>query len=87
MSRFVSVGKFSFISAGVNIVGHRAIGKSVYIGAKCTINADISDNVLIDSSAFIKNPISENSVVSVKSELNLINYKTSEILRTILGKF
>ena len=87
MSRFVSVGKFSFVSAGVNIIGHRAVGKNVYIGAKCTINADISDNVFIDSSAFIKNPISENSVVSVKTELNLINYKTSEILRTILGKF
>lgn len=84
VSRFVSVGKYSFISAGVNIVGHRSIGKNVYVGAKCTINADISNNVLLDSSIFIKQHIPENSVVSVKSEIDILTYKSSNKLKMML---
>lgn len=64
VSRFVEVGDYSFISASVNIIGNKKIGKSNYLGAKSTINANIGSGCLIGTGTIVKKDIPDNSMVT-----------------------
>ncbi len=86
VSRFVSVDDYTFISASVNIVGNRKIGKSVYLGAKATINANLQDNILVDSAVLIKMDIESNAIVSSTVVPNILKYPSVDKMQMMLAR-
>ncbi len=87
ISRFVEIDDFTFISSSVNITGNKKIGRSVYLGVKSTLNANVGDNVLVSSGTIIKNDVPANSIVSNTVGQNVITVDSTEELQTILGDF
>ena len=87
ISRYVTVGDYSFVSATVNIVGNRSIGKSVYLGAKATINANIDDCTLVDSATLVRKTAPQFSIVSLKSDSSdAINFNSREKMQRLLQR-
>lgn len=87
VSRYVHVGSYSFVSASVNIVGGCQLGKSLYLGAKSTIHAQIGNSVFVDSHVCVKSDLPDNMVVSAQSELRKIPYASSEKMRGMMERF
>ena len=86
ISRFVELGKFGFVSASVNVTGHRKIGESVYLGVKSTIDGNIADSVLVSAASIVKRNIEEGYAI-ISSEVNLsrIECKDSRRMKKMLG--
>ncbi|MGD2089942.1 MAG: hypothetical protein PVH61_27445 [Candidatus Aminicenantes bacterium] len=84
ISRFVEIDDFTFISASVNITGHKKIGKNVFLGVKSTINAHINDNVLVSHGTIVMKEVGQNCIVSNPLKQDDICYQTSSELMTVL---
>ncbi len=84
ISRFVEIGDFTFISASVNITGSKTIGKTVYLGVKSTVNANIKDNVLVSAGSLVMRDIQQNCIVFNERKQEVISFKTARELQTAL---
>ena len=87
VSRFVEIGDFTFISASVNITGGKTIGKSVYLGVKSTVNANIEDNVLVSAGSLVTKDVQQNCIVFNQSKQEVVSFKTAAELQTTLKQF
>lgn len=87
ISRFVEIGDYTFISASVNITGGKTIGKSVYLGVKSTVNANIESNVLVSAGSLVIKDIQQNCIVFNQSNQEVISFKTAAELQTTLKQF
>lgn len=85
ISRFVSVGSYTFISASVNITGGKKIDTSCYLGVKSTINADVGECVLLSAGSIVKSSVADYSIFSNDIKENILSYPSKKKMQKILS--
>lgn len=85
ISRFVSVGEYSFVSASVNITGGKTVGASCYLGVKSTINANVGNCVLVSAGSIVRSTVESHSICSNEVKENIFSYPSRTKMQTMLS--
>jgi acetyltransferase EpsM len=85
ISRWVKIGDFVFISAGVNIMGSVQVGECSFLGVRTTIISDIGDHVLVNAGALVSRPVASHAIVQAPASGEVTYFKSTEKLQRLLG--
>lgn len=86
ISRFVTIGNYTFISSCVNITGNQNIGENAYLGVNTTIYAHIGNKVLLSAATIVKQSVPDKSIVSNKVSQDTHTYESAEQMQMMLGR-